>query len=76
LTLSKIFVWKDIHHKYGLSCCACDIGNAFLLGKTKEKVYVTAGPELGANLHSKNLITDESFYGLKNYAARFHEHLS
>ena len=23
---------------YGLSCCACDIGNAFLYGKTKEKV--------------------------------------
>ena len=21
---------------YGLSCCACDIGNAFLYGKTKE----------------------------------------
>jgi hypothetical protein len=23
---------------YGLSCCTCDIGNAFLYGKTKEKV--------------------------------------
>jgi hypothetical protein len=23
---------------YGISCCACDIGNAFLYGKTKEKV--------------------------------------
>jgi hypothetical protein len=29
---------------YGLSCCACDIGNVFLYGKTKEKVYITAGP--------------------------------
>jgi hypothetical protein len=29
---------------YGLSCCACDIGNAFLYGKTKEKVNKTAGP--------------------------------
>jgi hypothetical protein len=38
---------------YGLSCCACDIGNAFLYGKAKEKVNVTAGPELGANLHGK-----------------------
>jgi hypothetical protein len=34
---------------YGLSCCACDIENAFLYGKTKEKVYITAGPEFGAN---------------------------
>jgi hypothetical protein len=22
---------------YGISCCACDIGNPFLYGKTKEK---------------------------------------
>jgi hypothetical protein len=36
---------------YGLSCCACDIENAFLHGKTKEKVYITAGHEFGANLH-------------------------
>jgi hypothetical protein len=38
---------------YGLSCCACDIRNAFLYGKTKEKVYITVGPEFGANLHGK-----------------------
>jgi hypothetical protein len=30
---------------YGLSCCARDIVYAFLYGKTKEKVYVTASPE-------------------------------
>jgi hypothetical protein len=61
---------------YGLSCCACDIGNAFLYGKTKEKVYITAGPEFGASLYGKNLIIDKSFYGLKTSAARLHEHLS
>jgi hypothetical protein len=61
---------------YGLSCCACDIGNAFLYGKTKEKVYITAGPEFGVDLHGKNLIIDKSLYGLKTSAARFHEHLS
>jgi hypothetical protein len=55
---------------YGLSCCACDIGNAFLYGKTKEKVDITAGSEFGANLHCKKLIIDKSLY------ARFHEHLS
>jgi hypothetical protein len=43
---------------YGYSCCACDIVNAFLYGKTKEKVYVTAGPKFGAILHGKNLIID------------------
>jgi hypothetical protein len=47
---------------YGLSCCECDIGNAFLYGKTNEKVYITAGLEFGANLHGKNQIIDESLY--------------
>jgi hypothetical protein len=61
---------------YGLSCCACDIGNAFLYGKTKEKVYIIAGPEFGAKIHGKNLIVDKSLYRLKTSAARFHEHLS
>jgi hypothetical protein len=41
---------------YGLSCCACDIGNSFLYGKTKEKVYITTGLKFGASLHVKNLI--------------------
>jgi hypothetical protein len=49
---------------YGFSCCAC------------VKVYITAGPEFGSNLHCKNLIIDKSLYGLKTSAARFHEHLS
>jgi hypothetical protein len=42
---------------YGLSCCACDIGNAFLYEKTKkEKIYITVGPEFGVDLHGKNVI--------------------
>jgi hypothetical protein len=61
---------------YRLSCCACDIRNTFLYGKIKEKVYITAGPEFGANLHGKNLIIDKFLYGLKTSAVRFHEHLS
>jgi Reverse transcriptase (RNA-dependent DNA polymerase) len=60
----------------GLSCCACDIGNAFLYGKTKEKFYITAGPEFGTTLCGKNLIINNSLYGLKTSAARFHEHLA
>jgi hypothetical protein len=58
---------------YGLSCCACDIGNAFLYGKTKEKVYITAGPEFGTSfcLHGKNLIINKSLYGLKHLLQDF-----
>jgi hypothetical protein len=61
---------------YGVSCCACDIVNAFLYGKIKEKVYIIAGPEFRATLHGKILIIDKSLYGLKTSATRFHENLS
>jgi hypothetical protein len=61
---------------YGLSCCACDIGNAFLYEKTKEKVYITAGSEFGTAVCGKNLTINKSLYGLKTSAARFHEHLA
>ena len=55
--------------------CAGDVGNAFLYGKTNEKVFVIAGPEFGIH-QGKRMIVDRSLYGLKSSAARFHEHLS
>jgi hypothetical protein len=45
---------------YEISCCACDIGNSFLYGKTKYQVYIPADPQFGASLKGKNLIIDES----------------
>ena len=36
-----------------LLVCAGDIGNAFLYGKTREKVYIVAGPEFGPELEGK-----------------------
>ena len=60
----------------GLLICAGDIGNAFLYGKTREKVYIIAGPEFGPDLQGKRMIIEKSLYGLKSSAARFHEHLS
>ena len=59
-----------------MSCCAGDVGNAFLYGKTKEKVYIIAGPEFGPDLEGKTLIIHKSLYGLRTSAARFHEHCS
>jgi Reverse transcriptase (RNA-dependent DNA polymerase) len=47
-----------------------------LYGKTKEKGYVTAGPDFGTDLHGKSLIIDKSLYGLKTFAAKFHEYLA
>ena len=59
-----------------LLVCAGDVGNAFLYGKTKEKVYIIAGPEFGPELEGKRLIIDRSIYGLSSSSARFHENLS
>jgi len=55
--------------------CAADIGNAFLYGTTKEKVFIVAGQEFGEN-QGKHLIIDKGLYGLQSSSAHFHEHLS
>src|SRR5687768_11038151 len=47
-----------------------------MYGKTKDKVYIIAGPEFGGKLLGKRLIIDKALYGLKSSSARFHEHLS
>ena len=60
----------------GLQVCAADIGNAFLYGKTREKVMIRAGREFGDTLANQDLVIDKSLYGLKSSSARFHEHLS
>ena len=61
---------------YGFSCCAWNIGNAFLYGIIKEKVYIITCPEFAASLHRINLIVDEPLYGLKTSTARSQEHFS
>ena len=58
-----------------LSCCAADIGNAYLNGTTKEKVYIIAGPEFGP-LQGRILIIVRALYGLRTSAAVFWAHLS
>lgn len=58
----------------GLLVCAGDVGNAFLYGKTREKVHVIAGVEFGSKIAGKRMIIYKSLYGLKTSSARFHEH--
>ena len=60
----------------GLSCCAGDVGNAYLNSETKEKVFIIAGPEFGPDLEGRILIIVKALYGLRTSAARFHEHLA
>ena len=59
-----------------LKCCAGDVGNAFLNGYTREKLYIIAGPEFGPEAQGKTLIIVRSIYGLRTSAARFHEQLT
>ena len=67
------FILARLNH---LQVCAGDIGNAYLNARTREKVFIIAGPEFGPELEGQRLIVDKSLYGLKTSAARFHEHLS
>jgi hypothetical protein len=60
----------------GLECCVGDIGNAFLYGRTREKVYIIAGKEFGPELEGKRLVVYKGLYGLATSAARYHEVLS
>ena len=50
-----------------------DIGNAYLEAKTKEKVYVIAGPEFGKELEGHLLVIVRALYGLKTSGLRWHE---
>jgi hypothetical protein len=38
--IDTVRIFFSLGKLYGLSCCACDIRNALLHGKTKEKVYM------------------------------------
>jgi hypothetical protein len=58
-----------------LDICAADIGNAFLYGTTREKVYIIAGDEFG-EAKGRPLIIEKGLYGLRTSSARFHEHLA
>jgi len=58
-----------------LDVCVADIGNAFLYGRTREKVYIIAGKEFGDD-SGQPLIIDKGLYSLRLLSARFHEHLS
>ena len=58
-----------------LDILATDVGNAYLHGVTREKVYIIAGPEFGEH-EGKVLVVVKALYGLVSSAARWHEALS
>ena len=61
----------------GMGLYACDIGNAYLEAKTKEKIAIVGGPEFrDFGLEEHLLIIDKALYGLRTSGARFWEQLS
>ncbi len=59
----------------GLTCCAADIGSAYLQSMTRERIFIVGGPEFG-DLEGRVFIVYKALYGLRTSAARWHEHLS
>ena len=59
-----------------LELMAADIGNAYLHAKTKDLVFIIAGPEFGPDLEGRVMLVVKSLYGLTTSAARWHEELS
>ena len=60
-----------------LTLCACDIGNAYLEAKTKEKIAIIGGPEFqDFDLENHLLLIHKALYGLRTSGARFWELLS
>ena len=57
----------------GLKLWQTDVGNAYLEAKTKEKVYVIAGPEFGKEMEGHVLVINKALYGLKTSGLRWHE---
>ena len=63
-TVNKLQLW------------AADVGNAFLNGISRDKLYIIAGPEFGPEREGKALILYKSMYGARASCAHFHEHLA
>ena len=53
-----------------------DVGNAYLNGYTREKVWVKFGPEFGPELAGRVGIIHKGLYGLKTSSARWGEHFA
>ena len=49
-----------------------DIGNAYLEAKTKEKLFIIAGPEFG-NLQGLLLVMKKALYGTRSAGDRWHD---
>jgi Reverse transcriptase (RNA-dependent DNA polymerase) len=56
----------------GLELWGADVGNAYLEAKTKEKVYIVAGPEFGP-MTGHTLLIDKALYALRSSGLCWHQ---
>jgi hypothetical protein len=71
VTLRSLRLCMFLGELNGLDVDAADVGNAYLMAYTKEKLFIIAGPELG-DLQGCLLIIVKALYGLRTSGARWH----
>jgi Reverse transcriptase (RNA-dependent DNA polymerase) len=59
----------------GFELWGADVGNAYLEAQTKEKVYITGGPEFG-DLEGHTLVIYKALYGLRTSGLCWHQRFS
>jgi hypothetical protein len=72
VTLRSLRLCMFLGKLNGLDVDAADVGNAFLMAYTKEKLFIIAGPEFG-DLQGCLLIIVKTLYGLRTSRARWYE---
>jgi hypothetical protein len=72
VTLRSLRLCMFLGELNGLDVDAADVGNAYLMAYTKEKLFIIAGPEFG-DLQGCLLIIVKALYGLRTSGARWHE---
>ena len=75
VSLRGIRILTFVAELNGMEMWATDIGNAYLESKTKEKVYIVAGPEFGDRA-GHTLIIMKALYGLCSSGLRWAERFS
>ncbi len=72
VTLRSLRLCMFLGELNGLNVDAADVGNAYLMAYTKEKLYIIAGPEFG-DIQGSLLVIVKALYGLRTSGARWHE---
>ena len=72
VTLRSLRLCMLLGELNGLDVDAADVGNAYLMAYTKEKLFIIAGSEFG-DLQGCLLIIVKALYGLRTSGAKWHE---